>query len=183
MEYGSMFGDGAQRGPDFTAEALHKAVEFMNMYQVEQFQEEHGRQPTEFETQIIAENVKKELKKNGYDKEQDIVLLSDAQAFAFEGVKSYYLDQFLTPHPDRSFPPPNYINSSQEISDLSAFFFWGAWVCVVERPGSNFSYTHNWPYDAEAGNTPTSPVILWSVLGLLAFVLACGIVLYFHRTV
>ena len=24
MEYGSMFGDGANRGPDFTAEALHK---------------------------------------------------------------------------------------------------------------------------------------------------------------
>ena len=28
MEYGSYFGDGAQRGPDFTAEALHQIVVF-----------------------------------------------------------------------------------------------------------------------------------------------------------
>lgn len=50
---------------------------------------------------------------------------------------------------------------------------------MTERPGNTFSYTHNWPFDPTAGNTPTSPVILWSVLGLLGFVLACGIVLYY----
>ena len=33
MEYGSMFGDGAARGPDFTAEALHRvAVEMNDFY-------------------------------------------------------------------------------------------------------------------------------------------------------
>src|SRR6187397_2261910 len=32
MEYGSMFGDGGDRGPDFTAEALHNVSEYMNDY-------------------------------------------------------------------------------------------------------------------------------------------------------
>ena len=32
MEYGSMFGDGADRGPDFTAEALHETMLLMNNY-------------------------------------------------------------------------------------------------------------------------------------------------------
>jgi nitric oxide reductase subunit B len=32
MEYGSFFGDGAQRGPDFTAEALHQVTRSMNAY-------------------------------------------------------------------------------------------------------------------------------------------------------
>ena len=32
MEYGSMFGDGAARGPDFTAEALHQIAVQMNDY-------------------------------------------------------------------------------------------------------------------------------------------------------
>ena len=32
MEYGSMFGDGAARGPDFTAEALHRIAVEMNDY-------------------------------------------------------------------------------------------------------------------------------------------------------
>jgi len=179
MEYGSFFGDGAQRGPDFTAETLHKMAEFMQVYEVGQFKDNNGKEPTEFEEQIIAENVKKDLKVNGYSEEKDIVVLSKAHEFAFEKVKSYYHNQFFNPDPKKSFPPKDYIKDPQEISDLSAFFYWGAWVCVTVRPGSEFSYTHNWPYDVDAGNTPTSPVILWSVLGLLAFVLACGIVLYF----
>lgn len=29
MEYGSYFGDGAQRGPDFTADALHQISQSM----------------------------------------------------------------------------------------------------------------------------------------------------------
>ncbi len=32
MKYGSMFGDGANRGPDFTAEALHQLSVNMNNY-------------------------------------------------------------------------------------------------------------------------------------------------------
>ena len=32
MEYGSMFGDGANRGPDYTAEALHYVSKYMNDY-------------------------------------------------------------------------------------------------------------------------------------------------------
>jgi len=28
MEYGSMFGDGAERGPDFTAGALHQTIKY-----------------------------------------------------------------------------------------------------------------------------------------------------------
>ena len=32
MEYGSMFGDGANRGPDYTAEALHYVSHYMNIF-------------------------------------------------------------------------------------------------------------------------------------------------------
>ncbi|MBK6997964.1 MAG: hypothetical protein IPH31_24920 [Lewinellaceae bacterium] len=131
------------------------------------------------EKKIIGENIKTELKDNKYNKAENIVLLSDAQTYALEHLKKYYTDLFIDNNPEGSFPPKNYITDRKETEDLAAFFFWGAWVCVTERPGTNFSYTHNWPFDPTAGNTPTSPVILWSVLGLLAFVLACGIVLYF----
>ncbi len=179
MEYGSFFGDGAQRGPDFTAEALHNITVYMNEFYIESFKRERQRDATDMEKKIIAENIKAELKTNRYNKEENIVVLSDAQVYALGKLQKYYTDQFIDNNPDGSFPPKNYITDRQETADLASFFFWGAWVCVVERPGSNFSYTHNWPYDPVAGNTPTSPVIMWSVLGLLAFVLACGIVLYY----
>jgi nitric oxide reductase subunit B len=127
----------------------------------------------------LKDRVKKELKHNGYDEAKDIIFVNDAQEYAFEHTKNYYIDKFTTPAAVRGGTIENYITDKNELKDLSAFFYWGAWVCTTVRPGTDFSYTHNWPYDPGSGNTPTSPVILWSVLGLLAFVLMCGIVLYY----
>ena len=179
MEYGSYFGDGAQRGPDYTAEALHQVVLMMGEFRAQEFKKENGRELSEMELKIIGENIKDEIKENRYNEKDNIVILTEAQEFALKGLRTYYTNIFIDANTDKSFPPPGYISNRQEISDLSDFFFWGAWVCGVKRPGSEFSYTHNWPYDPDAGNNPTSPVILWSVLGLLAFVLAVGVVLYF----
>lgn len=179
MEYGSFFGDGAQRGPDFTAEALHLVHVYMNEYHQDEFERLNGRAPTENEKKIINEEVKSELKENTYNEKDNIVILNDAYVFAINKLKNHYLNLFTGNDPNSNFSLKNYITDKQEVEDLSSFFFWGAWVCVTERPGESFSYTHNWPFDAAAGNTPTTPVVLWSVLGMLAFVLTCGIVLYF----
>ena len=179
MEYGSFFGDGAQRGPDFTAEALHQVSLFMNEYHLAKFNTDKGMAANAMETKIISEQVREELKVNRYDKKTNTVMLSDAQAYALGKLTKYYTDLYIDQNTDSKFPPVGYISNRQEVSDLSSFFFWGAWVCVTERPGSKYSYTHNWPFDPIAGNTPTAPVILWSVLGLLGFVLACGLVLYY----
>lgn len=179
MEYGSFFGDGAQRGPDFTAEALHEMTLAMSRYYITEFKTKTGNEPTANDMSQIKEQVKLELKQNHVNSSDNMVTLSAAQLYALEEVKKYYTNMFIDQNSGIGFPPKDYIKSRQETADLGSFFFWGAWVCVTERPGTNFSYTHNWPYDPIAGNTPTSPVILWSVLGLLAFVLMCGIVLYF----
>jgi nitric oxide reductase subunit B len=178
MEYGSFFGDGAQRGPDFTAEALHLVSVYMSDYYVQQYREEKQSDPDSFELRIISEIVRDELKKNHYNKGSNSVVLSDAQAYAVQQLEKYYIDSYIDKNTDPGFPPPGYIKDRSEVAALSSFFFWGAWVCVTQRPGSDYSYTHNWPFDPGAGNTPTSPVVLWSVLGLLGFVLACGLVLY-----
>jgi nitric oxide reductase subunit B len=179
MEYGSFFGDGAQRGPDFTAEALHQISSSMNEFHVKQFISDKHESPDPFQQKIIGEMVKEELKVNRYDKKTNTVVLTAAQVHALDNLKKYYADLFIDQNKGNGFPLVNYIKDRKEVSDLSSFFFWGAWVCVAERPGSTYSYTHNWPFDPDSGNTPTSPVILWSVLGLLGFVLACGLVLYF----
>ncbi len=178
MEFGSFFGDGAQRGPDFTAEALHLISEYMADYYIDNFSNEENRTPSEAEISIIQEQVRRQIKQNTYNETEDRVELTQAQIFAHTQLQNYYRELFLN-NREGGFPTPGYIQNEEEIDNLSSFFFWGAWVCGAERPGSPFSYTHNWPYDRMAGNTPTSPVILWSVLGLLAFVLGCGIVLYF----
>jgi nitric oxide reductase subunit B len=179
MEYGSFFGDGAQRGPDFTAEALHQTSAFMTEYYIDEFKSSKKESPDSYAIKQLQEKVKQELKVNRYNKSSDMVTLTPAQVYAHGKLQNYYIDIFINDKGGLGSLPPDYIKDQQEVKDLSSFFFWGAWVCVAERPGANYSYTHNWPFDPSAGNSPTSPVILWSVLGLLAFVLMCGIVLYF----
>jgi nitric oxide reductase subunit B len=173
MEYGSMFGDGANRGPDYTAEALHQIA-----YSLQQY---YANQPdiTKLEWLGVHTQVQREIKENKYNKTTNQVKLSPAQVYACEQLTVYYLDIFKGTG-KQSLKPANYIKTDLEIKQLSAFFFWGSWVCGVERPGKEYSYTHNWPYDVTAGNAPSPAVIIWSIIGSLGLMLGLGIVLYYH---
>ena len=124
MEYGAFFGDGAQRGPDFTAEALHQITIHVNDYYQKQYLVENGRPAYLDEQKVIAERVKRELKKNSYDSTEDIVVLSDAYVYALEKVRNYYLNVFLDTSSESSFPLKNYITDKEELLHLSNFFFY-----------------------------------------------------------
>lgn len=177
MEYGSMFGDGANRGTDFTAEALHQVAQNMHAYYTNKLQ---GEPNALLIQQGIGEQVKKEIKSNQYQKETNSLILTDAQVYAANALLQYYEQKFTNGNQEGAFKPAGYLTNKEEIKSLTAFFFWGAWVCGVERPGEYYSYTHNWPYDPIAGNTPSSAIILWSIIGSLALIFGLGIVLYYH---
>jgi nitric oxide reductase subunit B len=177
MEYGSMFGDGANRGPDYTAEALHYVSKYMNDYYQSKLKAEGN---SDLLKKGITEQVKLEIKNNHYSKEKNSVTLSDAQVFAVAELVKYYNQKFTNPSSPGAFKPSGYITDVNEIKSLTAFFFWGSWVCGVERPGEHYSYTHNWPYDPSAGNTPSAAIILWSIIGSLGLIFGLGIVLYYH---
>lgn len=178
MEYGSMFGDGANRGPDYTAEALHQMAVFMSDYYLKSI-----TTPSEDQTLQrygISEMVKREIKTNAYQSSSNSVMLTESQVYAAAELEKYYQQVFNSPDGKKSGKPGRYIKDSEEIRTLSAFFFWGGWVCGVERPGQVYSYTHNWPYDPAAGNEPSTAVIIWSIVGSLSLILALGLVLYYH---
>ncbi|MDP1843865.1 MAG: cbb3-type cytochrome c oxidase subunit I [Sediminibacterium sp.] len=177
MEYGSMFGDGANRGPDYTAEALHYVAQYMNDYYQSKLKPDANN---DLLKKGITEQIKVEIKNNHYSKEKNSVTLSDAQVFAVEALVKYYNQKFTNPALPGAFKPSGYIIDANEIKSLTAFFFWGSWVCGVERPGEHYSYTHNWPYDPSAGNTPSAAIILWSIIGSLGLIFGLGIVLYYH---
>lgn len=177
MEYGSMFGDGANRGPDFTAEALHLIAQYMNDYYKKQLDTE---KPNPLLAKGIAEQVRSEIKNNTYKKDNNTVYLTEAQAFAASELVNFYKQKFTNPNFPGAFKPSGYLNNTNEIRSLTAFFYWGAWVCGVSRPGEIYSYTHNWPYDPGAGNTPSSAILLWSIIGSLGLIIGLGLVLYYH---
>jgi len=177
MEYGTMFGDGGNRGPDFTAEALHQATLYMNDYYRSHVK---GNEDLPLLQKGISGQVQTEIKTNTYSPGNNSVMLTDAQAFAANELIKFYTSKFADPAAPGAFKPAGYITKPAEIRQLTAFFFWGAWVCGAERPGEKYSYTNNWPYDPLAGNTITSEIILWSIIGSLGLVIGLGLVLYYH---
>ncbi|MBL7965141.1 MAG: cbb3-type cytochrome c oxidase subunit I [Flavobacteriales bacterium] len=174
MEWGSFFGDGGGRGPDFTAEALHLTASYMRAWHEAEWERLHGTRPDEAHRLAIARIVEREIKHNGWNEARRTVELSAAQVHAVNALRAHQLDRSASG--GASFPLGPI--EPKEIRVLSDFFFWGGWVCGAVRPGETFSYTHNWPYDPEAGNTPSGPVMWWSVMGVLGFILGMGLVLH-----
>ena len=195
MEYGSYLGDGGMRGPDFTAEALNLTARWMNEYHETQWNEKLA---DEDQRKAIVESlVQRELKANRYDPafyetrdpskefkyQPGAVVLTAAQAHAFERMKQFYAEKFGEGGElagVERFKPANYITDPVTVKQLSAFFYWGGWLCAAERPGFNYSYTHNWPYDPLAGNLPHGGLVMWSVIGTLVVILTIGVIFYYY---
>lgn len=166
MEYGSMFGDGAMRGPDFTADALHTIALLAMAHE--------GGTPEAAESAM-----RRDLRRNTYDAASNRVTLPPAVVAAIPEYRRH-VAELLGGAGSESVTPAGLVGDSAVLDGLADFFFWGGWVCVAERPGTNHSYTHNWPYDPLAGNHPSSAVSLWSVIGALGFMLGLGWVLYMY---
>ncbi|MCD6681810.1 MAG: cbb3-type cytochrome c oxidase subunit I [Burkholderiaceae bacterium] len=168
MNYGSFFGDGAGRGPDFTADALHRVAIAMRDWHA-------SRNGVDADSALAA--AQRELRRNLYDEPTNTVRIGAAQAYAARDLERQVAARFRG-EGNEPFHPAGWISDDAELRDLAAFFFWGAWVCGAKRPGESYSYTHNWPYDEFAGNRPSAQVVLWSAVAVLALVAALGGVLF-----
>ncbi len=177
MQYGSMFGDGGGRGPDFTATALHEVYQGMVAHETTALRKRLGREPTQDEQEAVQIRVRRELHDNRYDDATKTLPLSAAGAAGVEAVRAWVRESFQG-EGKRAFRPLRYIRDEQELQDLGSFFYWGSWVCAARRPGDEASYTHNWPFDPEAGNRPGRAILLWSVVGSMGLILGLGLVLY-----
>jgi len=177
MAWGSFWGDGAERGPDFTADALHRTVLGMRDFYAQELKDS-GAVPSVYDADAIAERVKKEVHVNTYDEEAGIIVLNDAQISAFDVLNDHYTRMFTDPTYYEAFHSSTLITDPEDLRSLTAFFFWGGWVAAANRPGETYSYTHNWPGDKDAGNSPTAATFFWSVFSI--FALFCGVMVVLY---
>lgn len=178
MSWGSFWGDGAERGPDFTADALHRTVVGMSEFYEKEIAQE--RPVTQADRDSIEGRVKREIHENGYDPEKGEIRINDAQIYAYQQLLAHYTRMFTDSGYSEAFTLKDYITDPGELKALTSFFFWGGWVSGADRPGETYSYTHNWPYDPAAANHPTMPTIFWSFLSILALFAGIMLVLYIY---
>ncbi|MEB3751466.1 nitric-oxide reductase large subunit [Geobacillus sp. FSL W8-0032] len=193
MDYGTVLGHGSYMGPDYTAEALKVYTEGMQDYKAKERYNKPFADLTDDEKSIIREQVIKEMRKNRYNPVTDVLVLTDAQVYGLEKVRDYYRDVFTNgdgwglkkglikesdmPKADRA-----WVANGDQIRQIADFFFWTAWLSSTPRLGDEITYTNNWPYYEDAGNTMSFSAVWWSGASVTILILFIGIILYvFHR--
>ncbi len=57
---------------------------------------------------------------------------------------------------------------------MSTFFFWTSWVASTNRPGSQVTYTQNWPHEPLVANAPPSASLIWSAASVVLLLAGIG---------
>ena len=67
----------------------------------------------------------------------------------------------------------NTLPELQDRIDMARFFFWTTWMASTQRPGTDATYTNNWPHEPLLDHNPTPESVAWSVVSVI--ILLCGI--------
>jgi nitric oxide reductase subunit B len=151
QEIGSIFGHGAYVAPDWTADYLHRECVFL---------QSRGVDP-------------KTIRTNTYDPATKTLTISNDRAAAFEQLAVHYADVFAKGRKAYAIPRGALVDTTKQ-REMAAFFFWTSWVASTERPGTNVTYTQNWPAEDLIGNRPTSAAIMWSMASVVLLLAGVG---------
>lgn len=187
QQLGSIWGHGALVAPDWSADWLHREAQAL----LERWaQREHHAAFTALDAPTQAAlraRLRSEMRHNGYDTKSDTVTVGVDRAAAILDVAAHYHSLFGNDAATRDLREA-YAMRNDTVPDaghrkqVAAFFFWTAWAAATTRPGTDVSYTSNWPYDPDVGNTPTSSAFIWTVFSVL-FMIAGIALLAWHQAV
>lgn len=184
QEVGTVWGHGAYVAPDWSADLLHREATWLLDYWAA---ESGGKTYAQLEPEqqaALRERLKEEIRTNTYKPETGDLAVSPARAAAFRAVSAHYTALFgddpkLDSLRKAYAIPADSIKPPERRQLLNAFFFWAAWACGTDRPGSTITYTQNWPPDSLIGNRPTGSIVVWSVVSFVALLAGVGAMVWY----
>ncbi|MFB6086169.1 MAG: nitric-oxide reductase large subunit [Halodesulfurarchaeum sp.] len=172
MDFGSVLGEGSYYGEDFTADALALKRDFMGQYYAQQRYDTAYSNLAPAQVTVIDATVKADLQSSpGSD--ESVIRYSAAEVYAHEQVREAYVEKFYEGDLDRGIAAGT-VESAADARRLADFALWTAWIAHTERPGSDMSYTNDWPPVPGTGNQLPDAAMIWSVFALLFLVVGVG---------
>src|SRR5487761_1732360 len=181
QEIGTVWGHGAYVAPDWSADWLHRESEILlNTWAVRAGARNFAAlgldQQAVFKARLI-----REMRTNTYDASRNRVTIDQDRAAAFQQLAAYYANVFSAGRADYAIPPGALTNVAKQ-KQMAAFFWWTAWAASTERPGSNVTYTNNWPHEPLVANEPTSGALLWSILSFVGLLAGIGGLVWWYAS-
>lgn len=184
QQVGSIWGHGAYVAPDWSADWLHReAVWLLDHWAKQSGVEGYAQLPVETQA-ALRERLKNEIRVNTYDAGTGDLRVSKARAEAIAAVSKHYDSLFgddagLEGLRKSYAIPAMSVKTPERRQAMNAFFFWAAWSCGAERPGTRISYTQNWPPEPLIDNQPTSSIIVWSVVSFVILLAGVGTLVWY----
>jgi nitric oxide reductase subunit B len=180
MDHGSVWGHGSQRGMEFSAVSLHRIGEAVSTEHAERLAAA-GTASGQDLADLVDLRTRRTMKANTYDTSSDVLRLSAGQVAGLHDVLQLWERTFGDGDSGYGFLPQT-VPSQEQRLQVGRFFFWTAWVASAQRPGSDYSFTNNWPPDRSVGNEATTETFVWSLGGVLSLFITLGLFVYWvHR--
>lgn len=179
QEVGSVWGHGAYVAPDWSADFLHRElVEILERWSGSEGSARFAELLPEKQA-ALKERLRLRVRENRFDPVSKTLTISQDERVAIDAVGQHYTalftgDPSLQKLRDAYALQPQAVKDPARMKQLVAFFFWSSWACSTNRPGSDITYTNNWPAEELIGNRPTGSIVVWSVFSFVFLLAGIG---------
>ncbi|MCD8340379.1 MAG: cbb3-type cytochrome c oxidase subunit I [Burkholderiales bacterium] len=175
---GSVFGHGAYLGPDFPSLTLHRmSLNAANELARSHFDKNYDELTHDQKKEMDA-LVPQTIRTNLYDPDTQTLVFEPFREFTWSQEPEIWKEYFRDPSKNGGLHA-NYITDPKELKDLSSYFAWAAWASSAPRPGDDYTYTNNFPFDPYIGNYPTDINVTYSAVSLLFLLGGTALALFF----
>ena len=173
QEVGTIWGHGAYVAPDWSADYLHRqSVIVLNRWARQRGFASDDLAPAEIRAALQG-RLAELTRRNTYVLATDTLTLDADRAAAFDELAAYYADLYGNGRNEYAIPAGALSDATKQ-REMASFFFWTAWAASTNRPGSDVTYTQNWPHEELVGNRPTGGAIVWSVVSFILLLAGIG---------
>ena len=178
MDYGSLYGMGSYFGEDYTAANL---VRLATLTQDNLAKVNGGKALSELTMEQRA-SVKAAMQAElqGVDLTRQVAVTPDPLAAAITALRSEIVQSLL--HHDFAKGWTQAHSLDQQSAEQTAdFLIYSSLTTVARRPGTDASWTQNWPFEPVVGNTPTTSTFRWTWISFCFTFFAFGAVLFIYQ--
>ncbi|SLJ84051.1 nitric-oxide reductase [Psychrobacter sp. DAB_AL43B] len=131
---------------------------------------------------MLNAQLKKEYRGSAVN-DKDQVVLSDTRIAAMNEIAPYYIGLYgnepsLQKSRENFAMKNNTLPNLEDRQKLTNFFFWTTWMASTNRPGTDATYTNNWPHEPLIDNVPTSENIMWSIASVVFLIAGVGFLIW-----
>ncbi|HEY7889223.1 MAG TPA: cbb3-type cytochrome c oxidase subunit I [Steroidobacteraceae bacterium] len=178
MDYGSLYGMGSYFGEDYTASNL---VRLADLTEAGLAAERSGKALAELSAEDRAAiRAVMQTQLQGIDLTQSEVRVPAAVAKAIPQLRAQIVASLLKHDFARGWTQA-YSLDPTSAAQTADFLIYSSLTTVARRPGTSASWTQNWPFEPQVGNTPTPSTFRWTWISFCFTFFAFGAVLYIYE--